>query len=163
MEFYPYRTALFAAHRGFDRGNARAHNDGMTIPPPGRTDVFAVVAGVARLATGISFLAAPKSAHRMWGGGDNSNPAVAPLLRSMGYRDALIGGLLLQAGLRRRPTAGWFLAFAGADAADVAGGLASFERLSAQHRRRGLGGAATGFVVGIVGAIAAARSQRKLH
>ncbi len=138
-----------------------AHNHRMTVAPPRRLNVFAVVAGAARLATGVSFLVVPQMAHHMWGGGENSGPGAAPLLRSMGYRDALIGGLLLQAGLRGRPTAGWFLAFAGADATDVAGGLADLDNLTAQQRRRGLGGAATGFAVGVIGALAAARSQQK--
>ena len=125
--------------------------------------VFAVAAGAARLATGISFLVVPEMAHRMWGGAADSGPTVAPLLRSMGYRDALIGGLLLQAGLRHRPTAGWFLAFGGADATDVVGGLANLDHLSEQQRRRGLGGAAVGLGVGLIGAIAAARSNRKVN
>ena len=126
-------------------------------------DVFAVLAGTARLATGISFLVVPEMAHRMWGGAVGSGPAAAPLLRSMGYRDALIGGLLLHAGLRRRPTAGWFLAFAGADATDVIGGLANLDSLTEQQRRRGLGGAAAGFAVGLIGALAADRSHRRVR
>ena len=138
-----------------------AQNGRMPVAPRGMV-VFAVLAGTARLATGISFLVVPEVAHRMWGGAVDSGPAAAPLLRSMGYRDALIGGLLLQAGLRRRPTAGWFLAFAGADATDIIGGLASLDRLTEQQRRRGLGGAAVGFTLGLIGAIAADRSYRRV-
>ena len=138
-----------------------AHNHRMTDAPHRRTDRFAVVAGAARLITGISFLVAPEMAHRMWGGAQESAPAAAPLVRSMGYRDALIGGLLLHAGLRRRPTAGWFLAFAGADATDVIGGLANLDQLTEQQRRRGLGGAVAGFGVGVIGAIAATRGRQK--
>ena len=41
----------------------------------------------------------------------------------MGYRDALIGGLLATAALRGRDTRGWFLASGGADAADLLGGM----------------------------------------
>ena len=40
----------------------------------------------------------------------------------MGYRDALIGGLLLSAGLRSKDTRGWFPASGGADASDLLGG-----------------------------------------
>jgi len=71
----------------------------------------------------------------------------------MGYRDALIGGLLLQSGFRRDAnTAGWFLASAGADAADLLGGLANHGRMSRQQQLRGLGGAAIGIGVGVFGA-----------
>jgi len=77
-----------------------------------------------------------------------------------GYRDALVGGLLLQAGLRGRPTAGWFLASAGADAADVVGGLANLHGMTERQRSRGLGGGVVGIVVGVLGGIAAARTRR---
>ena len=71
----------------------------------------------------------------------------------MGYRDALIGGLLLQAGLRGSDSAaGWFLASAGADVADLLGGLANHDRMSTQQRVRGLGGAALGITIGVMGA-----------
>jgi hypothetical protein len=74
----------------------------------------------------------------------------------MGYRDALVGGMLLWSGLRgSRTMAGWFLASAGADAADLAGGLANHDRMSEQQRVRGLGGAAVGIGVGVLGAAAA--------
>jgi hypothetical protein len=77
----------------------------------------------------------------------------------MGYRDALIGGLLLTSALRRRPgAAGWFLASAGADAADLLGGLANHHRMSRDQQLRGLGGAALGIGVGVLGA---ARSRRR--
>ena len=46
----------------------------------------------------------------------------------MGYRDALIGGLLVHAALRGRDTRGWFLASGGADASDLLGGLAVHDR-----------------------------------
>jgi hypothetical protein len=120
---------------------------------------LAVAAGTIRLASGVSFLVAPEAANRFWGDDQDSGPTASLLLRSMGYRDALIGGLLLRAGLRADTNAaGWFLASAGADAADLLGGLANRRRMSAQQQRRGLGGAAVGVGVGLVGA-AWARSR----
>ena len=123
-----------------------------------RTDLLAVSAGAIRLASGVSFLIAPEAANRLWGDDEDSGPTASLLLRSMGYRDALIGALLLWSGVRgTSTTAGWFLASAGADAADLLGGVANHDRMSAQQRIRGLGGAAVGIGVGLVGA---ARSMR---
>lgn len=123
-----------------------------------RVDLLAVSAGTIRLASGVSFLVAPEAANRLWGDDEDSGPTASLLLRSMGYRDALIGGLLLWSGLRgSSTTAGWFLASAGADAADLLGGVANHERMTAQQRIRGLGGAAVGIGVGVLGA---ARSVR---
>ena len=48
--------------------------------------------------------------------------------------------------------AGWFLASAGADAADLLGGIANHHRMSTQQQIRGLGGAAIGIGVGVFGA-----------
>ena len=116
-------------------------------------DPFAVVAGSIRLASGVSFLVAPRAASAVWGSDPDDNPTASLLLRSMGYRDALIGGLLLHAGLGRdRNTAGWFLASAGADLADLVGGLANHARLPSRSRTVGIGGAAVGIAVGIAGA-----------
>jgi hypothetical protein len=124
-----------------------------------RRDLLAISAGAIRLASGVSFLVAPEAANRLWGDVEDSGPTASLLLRSMGYRDALIGGLLLWSGLRGSPTtAGWFLASAGADAADLLGGVANHDRMSAQQRIRGLGGAAVGIGVGVLGA---ARSTRE--
>jgi Domain of unknown function (DUF4267) len=121
-------------------------------------NLFAVSVGAMRLASGVSFLVAPEAANRLWGDDEDSGPTASLLLRSMGYRDALIGGLLLWSGLRgSRTTAGWFLASAGADAADLLGGVANHDRMSAQQRIRGLGGAGVGIGVGLLGA---ARSLR---
>ena len=79
----------------------------------------------------------------------------------MGYRDALIGGLLLTSGLRGDGSAaGWFLASAGADAADLLGGLANHDRMSRQQQVRGLGGAAVGIGVGVWGAVRARARAR---
>src|SRR4051812_1127157 len=118
-----------------------------------RFNGMAVTAGSIRLASGISFLVAPEAANRWWGDAEDSGPTASLLLRSMGYRDALIGGLLLAAGLRRKGNvAGWFLASAGADAADLLGGIANHRRMSTQQQLRGLGGAAVGIGVGVLGA-----------
>jgi len=63
----------------------------------------------------------------------------------MGYRDALVGGLLLRAGLAGSDTVpGWFLASAGADLADLLGGPANHDRLSERSRTVGVYGAAAG-------------------
>ena len=114
---------------------------------------MAVAVGAIRLASGLSFLVAPEAANRLWGDAEDSGPTASLLLRSMGYRDALIGGLLLSSGLRGDPkVAGWFLASAGADAADLLGGVANHQRMTAQQRLRGLGGAALGIGIGLVGA-----------
>lgn len=114
---------------------------------------LAVTVGALRLASGVSFLVAPEAANRLWGDDEDSGPTASLLLRSMGYRDALVGGLLLWSGLRGSPSAaGWFLASAGADAADLVGGIANHERMSDQQRIRGLGGAAVGIGVGLLGA-----------
>ena len=119
---------------------------------------MAVVAGSIRMASGLSFLIAPDAANRLWGDTEDTGPTANLLLRSMGYRDALIGGLLLRSGLRGdAKVAGWFLASAGADAADLLGGIANHERMTDQQRLRGLGGAAVGIAVGVLGAASAMR------
>jgi hypothetical protein len=121
-----------------------------------RVDWLAVGAGTVRLASGLSFLVAPEAANRLWGDNEDSGATASLLLRSMGYRDALIGGLLLQSGLRSdRTSAGWFLASAGADAADLLGGIANHGRMSRSQQVRGLGGAAVGIGVGLYGAVRA--------
>jgi hypothetical protein len=123
-----------------------------------RRDWFAVTAGLIRLASGVSFLVAPEAANRLWGDDADNGPTASLLLRSMGYRDALVGGLLLASGVRGDgSSAGWFLASAGADAADLLGGIANHERMSAEQRARGLGGAAVGIGVGVLGALRAGR------
>jgi len=123
-----------------------------------RIDGMAVVVGALRLASVVSFLAAPEAANRLWGDDEEPDTTASLLLRSMGYRDALIGGLLLTSALRRGPaTAGWFLASAGADAADLLGGLANHHRMSRDQQLRGLGGAAVGIAVGLLGAVRSSR------
>ena len=67
----------------------------------GQIDGWAVTAGAIRFASGVSFLVAPEAANRLWGDTEDSGPTASLLLRSMGYRDALIGGLLATSGLPR--------------------------------------------------------------
>jgi hypothetical protein len=124
-------------------------------------DWFAVLAGTIRLASGVSFLVAPEAANRLWGDTEEHDATASLLLRSMGYRDALIGGGLLRAGLKGDGSAaGWFLASGGADAADLVGGLANHDRMSEQQKQRGLGGAAVGIGVGLLGAALSKRRHR---
>lgn len=115
-------------------------------------DRAALLAGSIRLASGISFLVAPEKANRMWGDHEEPVPTTRLLLRSMGYRDALIGGLLVAAAVRGRDTRGWFLASGGADAADLLGGWSTHAEMSASQKAIGLGGAAVGIGVGLWGA-----------
>ena len=123
------------------------------------TNPLAVAAGAIRLASGLSFLVAPARAGVLWGSDPDDNPTASLLLRSMGYRDALIGGLLLRAGLGGddRAVRGWFLASAGADASDLLGGVANHDRLPARSRTIGIGGAVAGIAIGLAGA---ARTRR---
>ena len=121
----------------------------------------AVVAGAVRAASGISFLVAPERAQLLWSERQATDPTARLLLRSMGYRDALIGGALLVAGARSSPNvSSWFLASAGADTADLIGGLAVRDELSHRDHVMGIGGAAFGVLVGLAG-WAATRAQRE--
>ena len=123
-----------------------------------RRDWLAIGAGAIRGASGVSFLIAPRAANRLWGGEADETPTAQLLLRSMGYRDALVGGMLLRAGLTGSPTTpGWFLASGGADLADLIGGLGQHEHRSRDQKLRGLGGAAFGIAVGVLGAWQARR------
>ncbi|CAN5572325.1 hypothetical protein BH10ACT3_BH10ACT3_15100 [soil metagenome] len=124
-----------------------------------RTDWLAVGAGAIRLASGVSFLIAPNAATRLWGDDEETTPTTQLLLRSMGYRDALIGGLLLRSGLEGGDKAApWLLASAGADAADLLGGIGHHATMDRQQKLRGLGGAALGIGIGVLGA---ARARRR--
>ena len=114
-------------------------------------DRFGLVVGGIRLASGISFLVDPLRANRFWGDPDEPSPTARLLLRSMGYRDALIGGLLATAALRGRNTRGWFLASAGADASDLLGGMSVHHEMKRSQRLIGLGGAVVGIVTGLWG------------
>ncbi|MGW0160872.1 DUF4267 domain-containing protein [Mycobacterium sp. NPDC003323] len=115
-------------------------------------DGAAVAVGGIRMASGISFLVDPLRANKLWGSPDAPDATAQLLLRSMGYRDALIGGLLLAAGLRGRNTRGWFLASGGADAADLLGGAGVHRQMRRSQQIIGLGGAIVGIGVGLWGA-----------
>lgn len=116
-------------------------------------DRAALAAGSVRLASGISFLVDPLRANKLWGDSQEPSPSGLLLLHSMGYRDALIGGLLTSAALRGKNTRGWFLASGGADAADLLGGLRVHEGLTRGQQVIGLGGAVVGIGVGLWGAL----------
>jgi len=115
-------------------------------------DRAALAAGSIRLASGISFLVDPLRANRFWGDPDEPASTTRLLLRSMGYRDALIGGLLVAAALRGQDTRGWFLASGGADAADLLGGMSVHHEMKRSQQIIGLGGAVVGIGVGLWGA-----------
>lgn len=120
----------------------------------GKRDRLAVTAGAIRLASGVSFLVAPSAANKLWSSDGDESPTASLLLRSMGYRDALVGALLLRAGWRGDDTtAGWFLASAGADLSDLVGGIANHDRLTGRSRTMGLGGAVVGVAIGVAGAV----------
>ncbi|WNG90860.1 DUF4267 domain-containing protein [Mycobacterium sp. ITM-2016-00318] len=115
-------------------------------------DRAALVVGGIRLASGVSFLVDPLRANRLWGDPDEPAPTARLLLRSMGYRDALIGGLLMSSALRGKNTRGWFLASGGADAADLLGGMSVHSEMKQSQQLIGLGGAVVGIGVGLWGA-----------
>ena len=115
-------------------------------------DRFALAAGTIRLASGVSFLVDPLRANRLWGDPETPSPTAQLLLRSMGYRDALIGGLLAASALRGRNTRGWLLASAGADGADLIGGLSVHHEMARSQQLIGIGGAVVGVATGLWGA-----------
>lgn len=115
-------------------------------------DRAALVVGGIRLASGLSFLVDPVRANRWWGDPEEPVGGARLLLSSMGYRDALIGGLLTAAAMRGRDTRGWFLASGGADAADLLGGLKAHHQMRRSQQVIGLGGAVVGIGVGLWGA-----------
>ena len=115
-------------------------------------DRVALAAGTIRLASGLSFLVDPVRANRLWGDPDQPAPTTRLLLRSMGYRDALIGGLLVAAAVRGTDTRGWFLASGGADAADLFGGMSVHGEMKRSQQVIGLGGAVIGIGVALWGA-----------
>ena len=116
-------------------------------------DRAALLVGSLRLASGVSFLVDPVKANRLWGDPEPPVTTTRLLLRSMGYRDALVGGLLVAAALRGRDTRGWFLASGGADVSDLVGGLAVHHEMTPRQQAVGLGGAAVGIGVGLWGAL----------
>ena len=93
----------------------------------------------------------------IWGS-DDDNPTASLLLRSMGYRDALVGGMLMRAGLRgTTPRAG---------SSPVVGptwptlsGPGQPRPSAARSRTIGLGGAIVGIAVGVAGAQAGRRRR----
>lgn len=115
-------------------------------------DRAGLVVGGIRFASGVSFLVDPLRANRLWGDPDEPPPTARLLLRSMGYRDALIGGLLMSSALRGKNTRGWFLASGGADAADLLGGMGVHDQMKRSQQVIGLGGAVVGIGVGLWGA-----------
>src|SRR5947209_4260269 len=122
----------------------------------------AVVAGAVRAASGLSFLVAPERAQTLWSQRPATDPTARLLLRSMGYRDALIGGALLIEGARSSPSVSrWFLASAGADTADLIGGLTVRNELSRRDHVMGIGGAVLGVVIGLAAWAAARRTQQR--
>ena len=124
-------------------------------------DRAALLAGSIRLTSGVWFLVDPLSANRFWGDPGEPPPTARLLLRSMGYRDALIGGMLATAALRGGNTRGWFLASGGADAADLLGGISVHGQLKLSQRIIGLGGAVIGIGVGLWGAARRTASGRR--
>jgi len=151
--------AAGSGHDGSGHGGSGHRGSGQD--ETGR-DWLAVVVGGLRCASGISFLIAPNAANRLWGDEADVSPTAQLLLRSMGYRDALVGGLLLKGGLAGGDAAApWFLASAGADAADLLGGIGHHHSMTTQQRLRGLGGAVLGIGIGLGGAARArARGRR---
>jgi len=122
------------------------------------TDYAALAAGSIRFASGISFLVSPEKANRFWGDPEPvAKPTAYLLLHSMGYRDALIGGMLIYTGLTGRDTRGWFLASGGADSSDLLGGVRVHDEMSRSGKLVGLGGAVVGIGVGLWGATRARR------
>ncbi|AGL35590.1 MULTISPECIES: DUF4267 domain-containing protein [Bacteria] len=122
-------------------------------------DRFGLLAGTIRLASGVSFLVDPLRANKLWGDPEEPTPTARLLLRSMGYRDALIGALLAGSALRGKNTRGWFLASAGADVSDLVGGLSVHDQLQASQKIIGLGGAAVGIATGLWGAVRPAKRR----
>ncbi len=116
-------------------------------------DRAALIAGGIRLASGVSFLVDPLRANKVWGDPDEPPPTARLLLRSMGYRDALIGGMLIAAGARGKDTRGWFLASGGADASDLLGGMSVHDLLGQSQKIIGVGGAVVGIGVGVWGVL----------
>jgi hypothetical protein len=115
-------------------------------------DRAALAVGGIRLASGISFLVDPLRANKLWGDPGEPAPTAELLLHSMGYRDALIGGLMMAAAVRGKDTRGWFLASGGADASDLLGGLRVHDKMTRSQQLIGLGGAVFGIGVGLWGA-----------
>ena len=115
-------------------------------------DRAALAVGGIRLASGVSFLVDPLRANKLWGDPGEPAPTAQLLLHSMGYRDALIGGMMIAAAVRGKNTRGWFLASGGADASDLLGGMRVHSQMTRSQQLIGLGGAVVGIGVGLWGA-----------
>lgn len=125
-------------------------------------DGAALAVGSIRLASGIQFLVDPARADRLWGAKEDATGQAKLLLHSMGYRDALIGGLLVFTAVRGGDSRKWFLASGGADAADLLGGLRAHSELTRGQQLIGLGGAVVGIGVGLWGGLRGKRRPEVL-
>jgi hypothetical protein len=83
----------------------------------------------ARLALGVTALAAPTVPGRPWVGDAAATPAGKTLARALGGRDVALGLGTLLALNHDAPVRGWLEASALADACDVGATLAAFGRL----------------------------------
>ncbi len=115
-------------------------------------DGAGLAAGGVRLVSGAAFLVDPLRANRWWGEREDPSPTTQLLLRSMGYRDALIGAMLVAASVRGGSTRGWFLVSGGADASDLLGAWSVRAQRKPLQNLVGLGGALVGVAVGVWGA-----------
>ncbi len=122
----------------------------------------ALVVGSIRALSGVSFLVAPQRAQLIWSDRPADDPTARILLRSMGYRDLLVGGGLIAAAVRDNDSVlGWFLASAGADLSDLVGGLAVKDELSKKDHVMAMGGAVVGITIGLAGAVTSWRAARR--
>ncbi|MGH9166137.1 MAG: hypothetical protein ACRDZW_11605 [Acidimicrobiales bacterium] len=103
-----------------------------------------LVYGVARVAIGVAFVAAPGPLLQHWIGDDADRPAARFLGRLFGLRDAAIGVGVVLAAREGRSMRRWALLAAAADAGDAVVSLSALGRLP----RRGLLAAAAAAVAG---------------
>src|SRR5690348_6684609 len=123
-------------------------------------DRVAQAFGAVRFVSGASFLLDPLRANRFWGVSEDPGPSARLLLRSMGYRDALIGAILFAVGLRGGDSRAWFLISAGADVADLIGTFSVRTELPRKELMTGLAGAGAGAAVAV---LCAARGRQPLE
>jgi hypothetical protein len=107
-----------------------------------------------RVVVGLTFLAAPGRAARLWVGADSDRAAVRLLARTFGARDLAIGVGGLAALHSGDPAARWLMAGVLADTADAAATIAAGDAIPSASRA-GIGVFATGAAV--VGAVLARR------
>jgi hypothetical protein len=108
----------------------------------------------ARVAVGLTAVAAPKLVARPWIGTEAGGLGAAVLGRALGGRDIALGLGLLMAARRDRPLRGWTEAGALADLVDAATTVWAFGRLPERGRLVVLASTVT---AGIAGARAAGR------